>query len=458
MHKLLLFTLLSWTGLAFAGETSIEWQEMFEGKPVGRASWRWDDTPGAEAWKESMSVAVIQANRRSKLEFENELERVKAGGLRFRRSTALGETRQFDRGRIEDGLLTIESSSLSRWQREVVLGNDALFPFARVGKLSKAGLGETYRSFDFDRLESVPAKLAACAPAKVGCVRIEIADADVPEEWRFGADGGLESVDFEFSHLQLRLQRCQPRCSADLVPIDLLSRWVVPSPQRIAPADSQRKLRFVVSRRDGQLPIMALTGDQDVAVDGGTAFVTVCRNCFKRPAPSAAQLQLSGSATPWFQSTHPLYRRLAARVGGAGEDLSSRMNRSANLVHEKLRPVQTFVGLADAVQTLKIGKADCVGYAVALATLARAQGIPTRMVVGMAYSDRFSGRKDVFSPHAWVQAWDGTRWTSHDAALGDFDSTHIAFAVADDPQELREAFSQLAELRVERVAAVKEIE
>ena len=79
-----------------------------------------------------------------------------------------------------------------------------------------------------------------------------------------------------------------------------------------------------------------------------------------------------------------------------------------------------------------------------------------RVVVGMAYADRFSGRREVFSPHAWVQAWDGKRWRSYDAALLDFDSTHVALAVGDgDPNQLTEAFLQLGQLRIERLGVVK---
>jgi transglutaminase-like putative cysteine protease len=38
----------------------------------------------------------------------------------------------------------------------------------------------------------------------------------------------------------------------------------------------------------------------------------------------------------------------------------------------------------------------------------------------------------VLVPHAWVQAWTGRGWQSFDAAIGTFDSTHLAFAVSYD--------------------------
>jgi len=456
----LLFGLLGAAGSAQAQGASVEWQVMLDGTPVGRASWKWDDTPGAESWNESLRLEVTQAGRRAHLGYEYELERVPRGeGFRFSRRLDLGEARQSDRGRIEAGRLYIEASSLSGARREIALPKGTILPFERVRRFSTVSAPGAVDWFDFDQLASETARLSPCAPAVAGasrCVRVESAEAG-SSVWYFRANGEPSAVDFEFANLRLRLQPCKGAC-AEAQPVDLLSRLVVASPSRIAPQDSQRKLRFVLSRKDGRPPILALTGDQDFVFDANTAFVTVCRNCFPRPASTEAQLQAARRATPWLQSTHVRFRRMAARAGGEGEAVDARMRRSAAVLNEQLRPVRTLVGLADAVQTLEIGKADCIGFAVAFATLARAQGIPARIVIGMAYADRFSGRKDVFSPHAWVQAWDGKRWASYDAALGDFDSTHIAFAVGEDPAQLREAYSQLAELRLERVAAVREIE
>ena len=108
------------------------------------------------------------------------------------------------------------------------------------------------------------------------------------------------------------------------------------------------------------------------------------------------------------------------------------------------------------MQALRTGSGDCTEFAVLLAALARAQHIPTRIAVGVAYATRFSGKKDIFSPHAWVHSWDGTRWTSYDAALEEFDSTHIVFAVTDGrPDEMETAFAQLAVLRVEKAGVVR---
>jgi hypothetical protein len=285
--------------------------------------------------------------------------------------------------------------------------------------------------------------------------RIAGRDTLMPDTRKFDADGKLLSVEREIAGLPLVLVPCVDRCDGAVEPLDLLDRLSVSSPLRIPPESAQRKLRFVISRSDGRAPILARTSDQDVAIDGERAVVTVCRGCVDRQRPTDAELDAARRPNAWLQSDAAVFRRLATRVGAESATVDSRMQRSVRLVEKELKAVRTFVGYADAVQSLKIREADCMGYAVVLAALARAQGIPARIVVGMAYADRFSGRKDVFTPHAWVQAWDGERWTSYDAALGEFDSTHIALGIGDGaPGEVAEAFGQLDRLRVEKIGVV----
>ena len=67
-----------------------------------------------------------------------------------------------------------------------------------------------------------------------------------------------------------------------------------------------------------------------------------------------------------------------------------------------------------------------------------------------------SGQPHVFSPHAWVQVWDGQRWVSYDAALGTFGAGHIALIVGDgDPNALRGLNRAMRDLRVVDAAGIR---
>jgi hypothetical protein len=74
---------------------------------------------------------------------------------------------------------------------------------------------------------------------------------------------------------------------------------------------------------------------------------------------------------------------------------------------------------------------------VLLAALLRAEAIPSRVVSGLVYLDRFLGREAVFGYHMWTQAWlsgqDGrARWVDLDATLDGhpFDAAHIALGTS----------------------------
>jgi hypothetical protein len=440
-----------------------DWLVRLDGKAIGTATLRWSDVAGAESYDERLEIGLVQGGRRARIGYRYTFARVHGTqAWQFSRAVEQGQSHQFDRGRIESGELRVDASSLGARHYAVAVPGDAVLPFERIALLQAASraskAGEDRPWFDLGALSTMPARVSACASHEPGCVRFDFGGAASPgEAWTFDANGMPAHVEREFADLPLELVRCNGACDTkSVVPLDFLARLLVRAPVRIPHEAAQRQLRYLVSRRDGQPPVLIDTGDQRVVAQGDKSVVSVCRNCGSLPAPTARELQDASRATPWLQSGDPLIRRLAVHAGPRSASVDSRMKRSVVLVSRALVAVRSFVGYADAVQVLKMRQADCIGHAVVLAAVARAQGIPARIVVGMAYADRYSGQRDVFSPHAWVQAWDGTRWASYDAALGDFDSTHIAFAtIVDDPAQAQQAFAQLSQLRVEKVAAVK---
>jgi hypothetical protein len=123
---------------------------------------------------------------------------------------------------------------------------------------------------------------------------------------------------------------------------------------------------------------------------------------------------------------------------------------------ERMREI-TYVGYASAAEAARTRRGDCTESALLLAALARAHGIPARVAFGMAYWSRFTARPYVWSPHAWVQVWDGSRWISYDAGLGSFDAGHLALALGDGfPEEYAEAMDLLADLRVVDAGRISE--
>jgi Transglutaminase-like superfamily len=163
------------------------------------------------------------------------------------------------------------------------------------------------------------------------------------------------------------------------------------------------------------------------------------------------------AANDWMQSDAPAIRDTAARaVGDATSDLQ-RMRRLRLFVSSYIEKKGLDIGYASALETLGTRQGDCTEHAVLLAALARAVGIPARVVTGMVYAERSGGASRVFVPHAWMQAWIDGRWTSYDAALGRFDSTHIALAVGNgDPWKFFAGMGVFGNIVIERATPQSE--
>jgi Transglutaminase-like superfamily len=285
------------------------------------------------------------------------------------------------------------------------------------------------------------------------------ADADASGEdiW-FDANGNLVRAEEPSSfHALLTWTPCVRDCdSAVDAPLDFMGRLVVRSPVRIPGWFKHRTLRYVISRSDGALPVVAQTFEQAVAFDATHAVVTICTDCGSEAPPSEQTLAHYLEPNAWVRSDAPEIRNLALNTVMRGAGVDFRMHKLERLVKQRMRGNNDFLGYADALTALHTGSGDCTEFAVLLAAFARAQGIPTRIAAGLAYSDRFSGRKDVFSPHVWVQVWDGTRWRSYDAALDGFDATHIALAVGSgEPDVVNRTIAQLPLLRIEKSGVVR---
>ena len=436
----------------------------FDGEHVGSAHWQWRADAGNERYAEKLNIEVVQGTARADVVSEVQLSNDRASGaLVFSRHMDAGTVDHRDAGRIVSRQVQIESGDGVK-RVGSPLPPDTVYPFQLLAhpRASKVSATGAFPFFDVRLLRTVPAHASECGdadPADDGefCLQINTEGENRPgERWRFDRRGKLLSIDTQLAGLPFELKRCESDCNRPVEhPVDFIGRTVVASPYRISQGESQQKLRYLLSRADGKAPVLATTGDQTVVIANGKAIVTVCRNCGVLEAADAARLEDYLRPNAWVQSDNREIRRLARRAGSASESVDTRMRRLVTLVRSRMQGEINFVGYADAVQALHTGRGDCTEFAVLLAALARAQGIPTRVVAGMAYSDRFTGRKYVFSPHAWVQVWDNGRWVSYDAALGDFDSTHIALAVGSgNPDEVAEPLAQLWQLKMERAGVV----
>ena len=210
----------------------------------------------------------------------------------------------------------------------------------------------------------------------------------------------------------------------------MVARLLVPSPYRMSAealsGEVRYRLRFETPR-DWDWP---QTGEQMVAIQGDAIHLRICAGCGTEPAPDAATLARALAANHTVNSDNAQVRAFARRHARGG-DVHARMRRLTQAVRAHMTGPVIAHEYLDAAEALRTRRGDCTEYAVLLAAAARARGIPARLVYGLAYSSRFTGHAHVFSPHMWVQVWDGARWTSYDAGFQRFDAGHIALHVDD---------------------------
>ncbi|MEM8930164.1 MAG: transglutaminase-like domain-containing protein [Acidobacteriota bacterium] len=139
-------------------------------------------------------------------------------------------------------------------------------------------------------------------------------------------------------------------------------------------------------------------------------------------APSPAWL----AADPFVQSDHPRMVEAARAILAEAGDPEDRWQQAQAIyewVYTRLDKVPV-VGLPSALEVLESRQGDCNEHTVLYIALARAIGLPTRIAIGVVWSDELDG----FYYHAWPEPWIDGRFVAMDPTLGQplADATHLA--------------------------------
>ena len=236
---------------------------------------------------------------------------------------------------------------------------------------------------------------------------------------------------------------------------ELMQALLVASPYKLPDAARAGHIRYRV-RVEGAPWRFPETGEQHARADAdaGTTVLDICADCGRETPPDAADLARYRAPGPGIESDDRAVRVFAKHLDRGGS-LQRRMLALRDGVHARMDGTIDFSRYDSAAGALARRSGDCTEAALLLAAVARARGIPARVVYGVAYSSRFTGQSHVFSPHMWVQVWDGARWRSFDAALERFDAGHIALVVGDGAFDtFAPATSIIAGLRIEAAAGI----
>ena len=129
-----------------------------------------------------------------------------------------------------------------------------------------------------------------------------------------------------------------------------------------------------------------------------------------RPAPADKGFREFLAPNAIVQSDDAEVERIAREVVGSEKDAFRAACRLRDWVSDNMH-MDLGIVLAPASEAIRQRKGTCAAYAITLASLARAAGIPSQVVMGYAY---LSG---IWGGHAWVEVWTGSRWVPLDGAL-----------------------------------------
>lgn len=229
---------------------------------------------------------------------------------------------------------------------------------------------------------------------------------------------------------------------------------LVKSPYRMSAQARAGEIRYRLRFDSSREWAWPETGEQRATTDANGTELRICGDCGREQAPTDAMLHRYLMPNAWVQSDDRRIRNFA-RQHTRGGSTHVRMQALVTAIQKHMTGGIDYRDYHDALTALETRSGDCTEYAVLLAASARALGIPARLAHGIAYSSRFTGQAHVFSPHVWVQVWNGKRWTSYDAGLGRFDAGHLALYIGDgSPDGLNGLGRVIRDLRIEEAAGI----
>ncbi|UCF32830.1 MAG: transglutaminase domain-containing protein, partial [Phycisphaerales bacterium] len=125
--------------------------------------------------------------------------------------------------------------------------------------------------------------------------------------------------------------------------------------------------------------------------------------------------------------------KVAKEASGGAKDPFELADNLRRFARDYISNKSLDIGFATAGEVCRTREGDCSEHGVFLAALGRVNGLPSRVVVGLAYAPIFGGATDIMGYHMWTQFYINGEWYDFDAALGDErepSPARIAFAVS----------------------------
>jgi len=197
-------------------------------------------------------------------------------------------------------------------------------------------------------------------------------------------------------------------------PLDVLARTVWDAPRDLPPREQLAAITF---RVEGTLAGPVPVDRHQRVLDKTTAFTLVR---VERTASGAAetltdeQRQVALAETPYEAIHDPRIVAAAAKATHGATSLDDKVAALVRFVDTTVMEKDLTRAYAPATETLESGAGDCTEHSVLFSALAKASGIPTRLVDGVVVADGRIGY------HEWVEVFiAGEGWRPVDPTFGE---------------------------------------
>jgi hypothetical protein len=150
-------------------------------------------------------------------------------------------------------------------------------------------------------------------------------------------------------------------------------------------------------------------------IDDETATITVIAVPPPRNIqPSRSEQQDYLGDTQFLQIKDAGVKEHARRATAGSIDPGTIAVRMEQYVYKELKKKNFSTALGSAAEVAKSLEGDCTEHACLLAAMLRVEKIPSRVVVGLVFSESYGA----FGGHMWTEAWLDGKWIPLDGTLG----------------------------------------
>jgi len=231
---------------------------------------------------------------------------------------------------------------------------------------------------------------------------------------------------------------------ANVQPAEIFAQTEIEPDRVIGKPRELKKATYRIAKKSGAIEGL-YEGEGQVVLDRKSGTISLSVEPWTPSANFTAAMRpltLPGTekclaANAYLETSDSRVRKFASEAVGDETDAVKCARLIEAYVHKTISKKDFNVGFATAAETARSCEGDCSEHGVLCAALARAVGLPSRVVTGVVYlsPEEMGGNPKphgAFGFHMWAEVLvaEGC-WMPIDAAIGVFDATHIAFVKSD---------------------------